>query len=175
MSWRQSKQDETLYPIVENDQEYITWIIKTKRRLTSDACARMIDLNFKDNQVNGGADTLLFEAQKNHMASVLERVLQTREGKRLTRKYPLDPQLVWKLHKDHPTLSTTSSNIYIGLSQELAKMKIANFDYPTKGLDTFDSYLLKFNKISNKSPIPYALSIMYLKSATYGNTQLLSA
>ena len=88
----------------------------------------MIDLNFKDNQVNGGADTLLFEAQKNHMASVLERVLQTSEGKRLTGKHPLDPQLVWKLHKYHAKSSTTSSNICTGLSQELAKMKIVDFD-----------------------------------------------
>ena len=51
----------------------------------------MIDPNFQDNQVYGGSDTLLFEAQKNHMASVLERMLQISEGKRLTRKHPLDP------------------------------------------------------------------------------------
>ena len=83
------------------------------------------------------------------MACVLERVLQTSKGKRLTRIHPLDSQLVWKLHKAHATLSTTSSNIYTGLSQELAKMKINNFDYPTKGLDMFVSYLTTFNKILN--------------------------
>ena len=135
----------------------------------------MVHPNFQDNQVNGSADTLLFEAQKNHMTSVLERVLHTNEGKRLTRKHPGDPQLVWKLHKDHAKLSTTSSNICTGLSQELAKMKIVNFDYPKKALDTFDSYLSKFNKILKGSPMPKSLAIMYLKSATHGNTQLLSA
>ena len=50
----------------------------------------MIDLDFYDNEVNGGADSELFEAQKNQMAIVLEHVLQTNEGKRLTRKHPKD-------------------------------------------------------------------------------------
>ena len=80
MSWRQSKEDQTLYPILDNGREYTDWIIKTRRRFISDECDRMINLNFKDNQVNDGGDTLLFEAQKNHMASVLERMLQTSEG-----------------------------------------------------------------------------------------------
>ena len=109
------------------------------------------------------------------MASVLERVLQTSERKILTRKYPLDPRLVWKLHEAHATLSTTSSNICTGLSQELAKIKMNDFDLPTKGLDKFDSYLTTFNKISKCSPMPNSLSIMYLKSASHGNKELLSA
>ena len=134
----------------------------------------MIDLLFLDNQVNVGADSLLFEALKNHMASVLERVLQTSEGKQLTKKYQNDPRLVWKLHKDHETLSTTSSNICTGPSQELAKIKIVYSDHPTKCLDTFDSYIAKLNKIS-KDNMPELLTIMYLKSATYGNEKLLSA
>ena len=54
-------------------------------------------------------------------------------------------------------------------------MKIVTFDTPTKGLDTFDSYLTTFNKISPNSQMPDALSIMYLKSATHGNSDLLSA
>ena len=90
LSWRQSKQDKTLYPILENDREYTEWIIKTRRRFISEECDMMINPNFQDNQVNGGADTLLFEAQKNHMVSVLELVLQTSEGKRLTQKYSGD-------------------------------------------------------------------------------------
>ena len=91
LSWRLSKQNETLYSILENNREYTNWITKTKRWFTSDECARMIDLNFKDNQVNIGANNLLFQAQKNHIASVLERLLQTSEGKRLTRKHPDNP------------------------------------------------------------------------------------
>ena len=62
LSWRQSKQDKNLYPILENDRVYTEWIIKTKRWFVSEECDRMIDPNFQDNQVNGGAETLLFEA-----------------------------------------------------------------------------------------------------------------
>ena len=175
LSWRRSKQDETSYPVLENDREYSDWIIKTKRWFTSEECFRMIDPNFYQNQVNAGSDTLLFKAQVNYMAGVLERVLQTSEGNRLTRKHLVDPRLVWKLHKDHATSSTTSSNICTGLSQELAKTKINDFDHPTKGLDTFDSYLTQFNKISKGSPMLDPLSIMYLKSASHGNKELLSA
>ena len=109
------------------------------------------------------------------MVSVLERVLQTSKGTRLTRKHPLDPQLVWKLHKVHATSSTTSSNIYTSLSQELAKTKINEFHYSTKGMNTFDSYVANFNKVSKGSPIPDSLSIMYLKSTSHGNKKLLSA
>ena len=122
----------------------------------------MIDSTFYSNQVNSGSDTLLFLAQKKHMASVLEQMLQTSEGKRLTKKHLLDPRLVWKLQKDHATLSTTSSNICTSLCQELAKTKIVDFYHPTKGLDTFDSNLAKFNQISKGSPMPDSLAIMYL-------------
>ena len=79
LSWRRSKQDETAYPLLENDQMYTDWIVKIKRKLTSEEMSRMIDLNFHQNQLSTGSDTLLFEAQENHMASVLERVLQTSE------------------------------------------------------------------------------------------------
>ena len=34
------------------------------------------------------------------------------------------------------------------ISQELAKVNINTFDHPTKGLDTFDSYLTTYNKIA---------------------------
>ena len=91
LSWRRSKQDKTLYPILENDRDYAEWIIKMTRRFHSEECERMIDPNFYSNSVNAGSDTLLFDAQKNHMAIVLEPVLETNEGKRLTRKHPLDP------------------------------------------------------------------------------------
>ena len=46
LSWRRSKQDETLYPILENDREYAEWVIKIKRRFVSEECERMIDPNF---------------------------------------------------------------------------------------------------------------------------------
>ena len=52
LSWRQSKLDETSYIILKNDLEYTDWIVKTKRQFTSEECFRMIDPNFKNNQVN---------------------------------------------------------------------------------------------------------------------------
>ena len=109
------------------------------------------------------------------MASVLERVLQTSEERRLTRKHPGDQRLVWKLHKAHTTSSTTSSNICTSLSQELAKMKMYDFDLPTKGLDMFDSYFTMFNKVLKGNPMPASLSVMHLKSPFHGNKELLSA
>ena len=174
LSWRWSKQDETAYQLLEADRVYTDWIVKFRQKIASEELSRMIDLGFHKNQLSTGADELLFDAQENHLASVLERVLQTSEGKRLTRKHPDDHRLVWTLHEAHATSSTTSSNICTRLSQELAKMKIVTFNTPTKGLDTFDSYLTTFNKISPNSQMPNALSIMYLKSATHENSDLLS-
>ena len=96
---------------------------------------RMIDPNFHINQLDAGSDTELFKQQKNHLASILECVLQTSEGKRLTRKHAADPHNIWRLHQAHSTSSATLSNICTGLGQELAKFKIVTFDTPTKGLD----------------------------------------
>ena len=66
-----------------------------KRRFKSYECDRMIDANVHFSLVNlGGSDELLWDAQKNHMASVLERVLKTNEGMRLTRKHHEDPDKI---------------------------------------------------------------------------------
>ena len=55
-------------------------------------------------------------------------------------------------------------------------MKIADYNTPTKGLDTFDSYLTQYNKISPaNSKIPNNMAIMLLEAATCGNSDLLSA
>ena len=54
-------------------------------------------------------------------------------------------------------------------------MEINDFHHPTKGLGTFDLYLATFNKISKGSPMPNMLAVMYLKSASHGNKELLSA
>ena len=48
---------------------------------------------------------------------------------------------IWRLYEAHSTSSATLSNIFTDLGQELAKLKIVAFDNPTKGLDTFYSYL----------------------------------
>ena len=136
----------------------------------------MIDPAFHLNKLDPGSDTELFNKQKNHFASILERVLQTSEEKRLTRKHADDPRKVWHLHQAYSTSFATSSSICTGLGQELAKLKIVDFDTPTKGLDTFDSYLTQFNKISPvNSKMPDNLAVMYLKAATCGNSDLLSA
>ena len=137
---------------------------------------RMIDPLFHLNKFDPGSNKELFNKQKNHFSRILERVLQTSEGKRLTRKHADDPRKVWRLYQAHSTSSATSSSICTGLGQELAKLKIVDFDTPTKGLDTFDSYLTQFNKISPiNSKMPDNLAIMYLEAATSGNTDVLSA
>ena len=175
LSWRQSKQNETAFPLLETDQVYTDWIVKFRRKIASEEMSRKIDKGFHENQLSTDSDTLLFEAQENHLASVLEHVLQTSEGERFTRKHPGELRLIWKLHREHATLSATLSNICTDLSQEFVKMKIVTFDNPTKGLDTFYSYLTTFNKILPNSQMPDSLSIMYLQSATCGNSDLLSA
>ena len=94
----------------------------------------------------------------------------------MTRKHPDDQRQVWELHQTHSTSPATSTNICTSLEQELANLKIFAFNTPTKGLDTFDSYLTKFNKISPTSgQMPQLLAIIYLQAATSGNTDLLSA
>ena len=137
---------------------------------------RMIDTNFHIRSFDTGSDTELFHKQKNHFSSILDRVLQTSEGKRLTRKHRDDPRQVWNLHQAHSTSSVTSSNICTSLGQELAKMKIVDYNTPTKGLDTFDSYLTQYSKISLVgSTMPDKLAVMYLEAATCGSSDLLSA
>ena len=164
LSWRRGKQDENAYLLLKADCMYTDWILKFERKIASGEMSRMIDPNFHKNQLGAGSDTELFNQQENHLASILERVLQTSEGKMLTRKHPGDPRQVWELHQTHSTSSATSSNICTGLGQELAKLKIVAFDTPTKGLDTFDSCFTNFNKVSPKSQMPNSLAIMYLQS-----------
>ena len=173
---RQGKQDENYYPLLEADRMYTNWILKFKCKIHIEEMYQMIDPNFHINQLDTDSDTELLKQQNNHLASILERVLQTSEGKRLTRKHSDDPRQVWELHQTHSTSSATLTNICTGLGQELAKLKIVAFDTPTKGLDIFDSYLTKFYKISPISgQMPELLAIMYLQAATSGNTDLLSA
>ena len=55
-------------------------------------------------------------------------------------------------------------------------MKIVDYNIPTKGLDTFDSYLTQYNKISPaNSKMPNNMAVMLLEAATCGNLDLLSA
>ena len=61
------------------------------------------------------------------------------------------------------------------LSQSLANMKITEFDHPLQGLDKFDSNLQKFNKVSRNNKMPDGLAMLYLRSTTHGNKDLLSA
>ena len=175
LNWRKSKQDVTLYPIIDNNEQYPNWIIKIKRQFISDVCERMIDLGTHINSVNSGSDELLWNTQENHLASVLDQVLKTNEGMRLVRTYPDKPCTIWKEHKEHSTSSTTSSRICTMLSQNLATMKITEFDHPLQGLDRFYSDLQKFNKVSNLNQMPNDLAVMYLRATNHGNKDLLSA
>ena len=176
LSWRRSRKDEKDYPVLESDRIFYDWSVKFERKIRTEEMYRMIDPGFHIGSLHAGLDTDLFHRQKNHFASVLEHVLQTSEGKRLTRKYPDDPRKVWSLHEVHSQSSATASSICTGLGQELAKMKIVNYNTPTEGLDTFDSYLTQYNKISpTNSKMPDNMAIMLLEAATCGNSDLLSA
>ena len=99
----------TAYPIIDNDDvQYPDWIIKLRRQFISNECVRMIDLKIHFNSViPGGSDVLLWNAQKNHLASVLDRVLKTNEEMRLVRTFPDDPRRIWRDHEAHSTSSTT--------------------------------------------------------------------
>ena len=155
---------------------FTKWSVKFESKIHSEEIFRMIDPAFHLNQLDHGSDTELFNKQENHFATILERVLQTSEGKRLTRKHADDPRKVWSLHQAHSKSSAISSSICTGLGQELAKMKIVDYDTPTKGLDTFDSYLTRYNKISPvNSKMPDNMVVMYLVAATCRNLNLLSA
>ena len=53
-------------------------------------------------------------------------------------------------------------------------MRLTDFDCATQYLDVFDSKLEKFNGISVDA-LPASMATSFLKSATHGNSKLLSA
>ena len=98
LSWQRSRRDVDKYPILPNDREYSDWAVFMKRQFEEDQCSRLIDDNFLDTCVKWGPDdVLLYNAQKTHMSMVLERVLQTSDGKRFNRKNKTNPREVWRL------------------------------------------------------------------------------
>ena len=175
MSWQRSRRDPEKYPILPNNRKYTDWIILIKRQFEADRCTRVIDDSFKDIDVKCGAvDIALYKAQLNHMSIVLERVLQTTDGKRFTRKHKDAPREIWKLHELHQRLSATNATITTALSQELAKMKVIDFDCFTQCLDAFDTKFEKFNEISPVD-LPAPMAVSFLMSSTHGNSELRSA
>ena len=111
MSWQRSRRDPEKYPILPNNRKYTDWIILIKRQFEADRCTRVIDDSFKDIDVKWGAnDTILYKSQLNHMSIVLERVLQTTDGKRFTRK-----------HKDEPVKFENFMN-YTNACQQLSQL-----------------------------------------------------
>ena len=124
--------------------------------------------------VVGNANIALYKSQKNHMSIVMDRVLKTIDRMRLNRKHRDYPREIWRLHEKHQRSSATNQKITTALSQELAKMKVVDFDHPTKCLDAFDTALEKFNEISTKV-MPAGMVISFLKFVTHSNSGLLSA
>ena len=61
------------------------WILKFNCKIHSEGMYQMIDPLFHLNQLDPGSDTRLFNKQKNHFASILERVLQASAQKNQTR------------------------------------------------------------------------------------------
>ena len=137
----------------------------------------MIDDNFLPSMVKWGPDnTLLYKAQKTHMSIVLERVLQTADGKRFNRKHMKEPREVCRLHEEHQMSSATNDIITFALTQELANLKVSDFTSSTVFLDEFDSKLAKFNKLFDSSQqMPDKMSTSFLLQASHGNTELRNA
>ena len=147
-----------------------------ERQFEEDRCSRLIDNNFADTDViYGPNDVLLYKAQTNHMSIVLQRVLQTNDGKRFTRKHKTDPQEIWRLHELHQRSSATNSTITSALSQELANLKVSEFTSSTIFLVEFDSKLEKFNELSTGAPLPKKMAISFLMMASHGNSELRNA
>ena len=93
----------------------------------------MIDKSFQKTDVKWGPDvTLLHKAQINHMSIVLERVLQTTDGKRFTRKHEADPREIWKQQLEASIINNTSTR----------KANSSDTDYltPNSPSNTFFSY-----------------------------------
>mmetsp|Transcript_17155 Transcript_17155/g.19339 ORF Transcript_17155/g.19339 Transcript_17155/m.19339 type:complete len:156 (+) Transcript_17155:1110-1577(+) len=53
-------------------------------------------------------------------------------------------------------------------------MKVTDFSFPTKCLDAFDLKFEKFNEIS-PDPLLWSMAVSFLKIATHGNSEFLSA
>ena len=122
----------------------------------------------------GPANVEFYNAQLNHLSIVLKRVLQTKDGEKFTRKNKDDPRKIWRLHELHQLSSATDVFFTTVLSQELARMKVVDFDFPTQCLDIFDTKLEKLNEISTFD-LSNPMTVSFLKSAIQGNTTLLSA
>ena len=95
MGWQRCARKADRYPILEKDRDYNDWFIKVERQFEEDRCARMLDQNFSENDAKWGPDDkLLYKAQVNWMSTVLEKILQTSDGKRFNRKNKTDPNEV---------------------------------------------------------------------------------
>ena len=93
MSWQRSKRDQDKYPVLSSDREYTDWFVHIERQFEEDRCSKVIGKSFKKTDVKWGPDdTLLYNTQLNHMSIVLERVLQTTDDKRFTRKHKFNPR-----------------------------------------------------------------------------------
>ena len=80
LSWRRSRKEEKDYPILNNDREFIEWRVKFVRKIHSDEMYRMIDTAVHISTINTGSDKQLWDKQTNFFSTVLECVLQTKEG-----------------------------------------------------------------------------------------------
>ena len=84
LNWKKSRQDVKEYPVIDNDVQYPDWIIKIMRVFIGHECERIVDVdNVYFTSINSGSDELLWNAQENHLAKVLDHVLKTNEGMRL--------------------------------------------------------------------------------------------
>ena len=82
------------------------------------------------------------------MSQVLEKVLLNVKGKKLTRSYKQQPQILWKLHQENQTSSATAQDIAINLSNKLSALTIATTTSRCNFLEEFNSIAKKYDQIS---------------------------
>ena len=91
----------------------------------------------------------------------------------MTQKNLKDPCRIWRLEEDHKKISHFSQYLYRS-KPRTCYYEDCRFPTSYKCLDTFDSYLEKFNKIL-KEDMPESMAMSFLKLVTHRNKQLLSA
>ena len=91
ISWRRGRRDPKQYEVLVNDVQYTDWIIKIDRQFKNNKCLRMIQQSFQAGRVKSGLDSILNELQKNLLLIILERILKSPYGLKISRVYKNDP------------------------------------------------------------------------------------
>ena len=167
-SWIKGTKSAKNYPVIEHDEYYTKWIVKTNLQITLDIWERLIDPTFDIKTLRRGADKELYTLQCVFMSTVLEKVLLNTHGLKLMRLFKDDPNTIWRKHEEHQTSSSSSQRIAIMLSNRISNMTIATSKSRSDFLEDFDKTLTKFDKVS-ADKMPESQKIGLLRRAVNAN------